>query len=204
MSSIDDKHRELTVQRIRAFLTLFGAEPSAIYSSVRFSDNENEPNPIDVLVFPLDPERPIVAAVTNGLSDRRMVDESNTEIWIRRELIQYFPACSENHARRLHDMAWAPLLDGLLIDRYYSLAWSLPALAGTPWRHGFFLEPIIRQHRDFRFTIEGDEASLLWHVPISDEEREFKLAHGPNALLDKMAAAKLPWVFDEMNRPPLL
>jgi hypothetical protein len=50
--------------------------------------------------------------VTNGMSDQRMADPGHPHEWQRRELIQYFPKCTEGHARRLHDMAWLPLFDG--------------------------------------------------------------------------------------------
>ena len=46
--------------------------------------------------------------------------------------------------------------------------------------------------------------TLLWHVPISDAEIEYKKRHGMDALLDRMDAVKLPWIFDESNRPPLV
>jgi hypothetical protein len=54
------------------------------------------------------------------------------------------------------------------------------------------------------FEVEGDKASFLWHVPISDEERAYKQEHGADALIDRMEAVGLPWVFDENNRPSLV
>jgi hypothetical protein len=54
------------------------------------------------------------------------------------------------------------------------------------------------------FEVEGDAVSFLWHVPISDEERDFKLEQRAEALVDRMDAAKLPWIFDESNRPSLI
>jgi hypothetical protein len=62
----------------------------------------------------------------------------------------------------------------------------------------------MRNHQEFEMTVEGDPVSLLWHIPISEKEREFKVQHGMNALLDRLEAVKLPWVFDEANRPPLV
>lgn len=203
MSPAEVKHRELTESRIRDYLRLFHVNPAPIYSWMRFSD-DTETNLIDVFVFPLDPEVPVVAAVTNGMSDRRMVDKDDPTKWARRELIQYFPVCTEGHARRLHDMAWVPLYDGFLIDTHHSLAWEWPAVAGTPWKDAFFLEPIVKPHREFRFEVEGDEVSFLWHIPISDAERAYKQQHGSDALIDRMGEIRLPWVFDEANRPPLI
>lgn len=202
MTSDEANHRDLTNQRIQAYLRLFGANPSEIYSSYRFSDDERFP--IDVFVFPLDADEPVVAAVTNGMSNQRMVDARDPQRFARREMIQYFRTCDEAHARRLRDMAWAPLFENLFIDSHLTLQWPHAAIEGTPWKNAFFLEPIIRQHRDFRCTIDGDEVSFLWHIPISDAEREYKISHGSNALLDLMEAANLPWIFDENNRPPLL
>jgi hypothetical protein len=110
-----------------------------------------------------------------------MVDPNNPNQSARRELIQYFRTCDEAHARRLRDMAWAPLFDNLFIDSHHTLAWPHATIEGTPWNNAFFLEPIVRQHRDFRCTVEGDQVSLLWHIPISDAEREYKINHGSNA-----------------------
>ncbi len=67
-----------------------------------------------------------------------------------------------------------------------------------------FLLPLIKSHREFAFEVEGDKASFLWHVPISDEERAYKQEHGADALIDHMEAVGLPWVFDENNRPSLV
>jgi hypothetical protein len=124
--------------------------------------------------------------------------------WKRRELIQYLPKCTEDHARRLHDMAWLPLFDGFYLDSHHSVAWPQPAVAGTLWKNAFFLLPLIKAHREFVFEVEGDPLSLLWHVPISDEERAYKQQHGADALIDRMDAVSLPWVFDEDNRPLLM
>ena len=133
-----------------------------------------------------------------------MADAQDPGKWARRELVQYLRECTPGHARRLRDMAWLPLFDGFLLDSHHSVAWPYPAVEGTPWKHAFFLEPIVGAHRAFRFAVEGDEASLLWHIPISDEERAYKNEHGSNALLERMGAVKRPWVFDEGDRPPLV
>ena len=77
-------------------------------------------------------------------------------------------------------------------------------VVGTLWKNAFFLLPLIRSHREFVFEVEGDPVSFLWHVPISDEERAYKQEHGADALIDRMDAVGLPWVFDENNRPSLL
>jgi len=58
--------------------------------------------------------------------------------------------------------------------------------------------------RTIRVEVEGDKVSFLWHVPISEEEGAYKEGQGTDALIDRMEAADLPWVFDEQNRPALV
>ena len=45
---------------------------------------------------------------------------------------------------------------------------------------------------------------LLWHIPLSETELEFKIKNGVNALLGRMQERQLPWIFDENNRPSLV
>ena len=70
--------------------------------------------------------------------------------------------------------------------------------------NAFFLAPLIKSHRECICEIEGDPVYFLWHIPISDEERAYKQEHGADALIDRLEAVQLPWVFDERNRPDLL
>jgi hypothetical protein len=205
MSDVAERHEALTAVRSEAYAGLFGCMPSAIFSPHALFKRPDERFPIDVLVYTLETESgDIDVAVTNGMSDQRMADSGGPHEWHRRELVQYFPRCTEDHARRLHDMAWLPLFDRFYLDSHHSISWPHPAVAGTPWKNASFLLPIVRSHRDFRFEVEGDEASFLWHIPISDEEWAYQRRHGPEALIDRMQAVGLPWVFDEGNRPALV
>jgi hypothetical protein len=89
MSPNTARYGELTAGRVRAFSELFGAKPQTVFPSSEFSSDPDEGLLIDVLVFPLEQEG-AVAAVTNGLSNRRMVDAGDPESWARRELIADF------------------------------------------------------------------------------------------------------------------
>jgi Suppressor of fused protein (SUFU) len=73
-----------------------------------------------------------------------------------------------------------------------------------PWKNAFFLLPLPSPHREFAFEIDGDPVSFLWHIPVSDQERAFKQELGADALLDRMGEARLPWIFEEANRPSLV
>lgn len=198
-------HQAFTALRAKAYEELFGVKPSAVFPSHVLYQNRDDRFTIDVIVYSLATStREIEVAVTNGMSNQRMVDAERAMEHPRRELIQYFPKCTEGHARRLQEMAWLPLFDGFGLDQYHTLAWEQAAIAGTPWTDAFFLLPPHRSHREFSVEIEGDAVSFLWHIPITKEERAYKREHGSDALLDRMDAVDLPWIFDEGVRPSLL
>ena len=200
-----EKHKTLTAVRAKAYKELFGSTPSAVFPPHALFKKPDERFLIDIFVYTLETgSGDIDVAVTNGLSDQRMAEPDYPPEWHRRELIQYFPKCTEGHARRLHDMAWLPLFDEFDLDSHHSIAWEHPAVPGTPWKNALFLLPLIKSHKDFVFEVEGDMVSFLWHIPISDEERAFKQEYGADALIDLMEAVDLPWVFDEKNRPALV
>jgi hypothetical protein len=207
MTPEEAKHRQLTIVRAQAYAELFGVKPDTFFSAHQLGGTVGGTDCIDVFLYPIEMEGvegPICAAVTNGMSDQRMAEGDSPEQPRRRELIQYFRKCTLGHAKRLRDMAWLPLFDKFLLDSHHSLAWEWPAVEGTPWKNALFLLPIIHPHAEFTIDLEGEPASFLWHIPISDEERAFKQEHGTDALLDRMQEVRLPWIFDEANRPPLV
>lgn len=204
--AIQARHRERTTVRRPALEELFGGAVQSVVPDEELRIVEEDPAIVDVFIFEMATERhgDIQIAVTNGLSDRRMVDPDDPSRWARRELIQYFPRCTRGHAKRLRDMAWAALEEPLFLDTCHTLAWHRAAVEGTPWTSAFFLEPLLRPHREFEMTVDGDPVTLLWHIPISEAEREFKVRHGADALIDRLQEVELPWIFDEANRPSLL
>ena len=207
MTPEETRHRECTVIRARAYGALFGGKPVAVFPAYKFRAESDGPYWIDVFVYEMQMEgddRPIYAAVTNGMSDQRMAEGDSPDQPRRRELIQYFREFSEGHAKRLRDMAWLPLFDNFLLDTTHGFAWEWAAVAGTPWKNAFFLLPLPNPHQKFNFEIAGEPVSFLWHIPISDQEHAFKKEHGANALLDRMEQVGLPWIFDEANRPSLV
>jgi hypothetical protein len=205
MSNHLEKHKSLTVVRAKAYGELFGCTPSSFFSPHTLFKKPDERFLIDIFVYTLEMgSGAIEVGVTNGMSDQRMAEPGHLHEWHRRELIQYFPKCTEGHARRLHDMAWLPLFDGFYLDSHHSIGWTHPTIAQSPWKNAFFLLPLIKSHREFMFEVEGDKVSFLWLIPISDAERAFKQQHGTDALIDRMEAVNLPWVFDEKNRTALV
>jgi|GEM_PF-1660100 len=204
VSSAMNEHERLSVPRARAYEQLFGSKPSQVFPYHRFAGADT-PCVIDVFVYPIEVanvEGPVLAAVTNGMSDFRMVDNQRKDFVPRRELIQYFRVCKDVYARRLHDCAWLPHVDKFALDMFDTIAW--PDAVENDLQDAFFLRPIWSPHAAFSLELDSDNMSLLWHIPITRRERAYKQQHGANALLDRMEQVKLPWIFDPANRPDLL
>jgi hypothetical protein len=160
---------------------------------------------VDVFVYSLDVEgldHPVLAAVTNGMSDLPMYLPEDPETPIRRELIQYFRECTEVFARRLHDCAWLPHFDNFALESEDTIPWP-DKLVGD-LQASLFLPTVHQMHAEFSVEIDSDETSLLWHIPITAEELEYKNSRGIDALIDRMDKVGLPWLFDPNNRPSLL
>jgi hypothetical protein len=197
-------HKKFTPIRTKAYEKLFGAKPTEVFAFHRFAAADTVCL-VDVFVYALEVEgldRPVMAAVTNGMSDLPMYHPEEPDVPLRRELIQYFPVCTEPYARRLHDCAWLPHYDGFALDLDDTISWP-DQLVGE-LQHSLFLQSINRRHAEFRVEIDADEMSLLWHIPIADEELEYKQSRGVEALIDRMEKVRLPWLFDPETRPPLL
>lgn len=205
MSDSLTEHQRLTVIRAAAYWQLFGCKPSNVFAHTLWSDPNDEPYRIDVFVYTVEAASgEIEIAVTNGMSNIRMPEPDYPTDYRRRELIQYLPKCTEGHAKRLRDMAFATMFDGFHLDSHHTMEWKVAAVPGTPWCNAFFLLPLIKPHREYEFELDGEPVSFLWHIPISVAERKFILENGTDEFIDRMDAADLPWIFDEQNRPVLV
>jgi hypothetical protein len=205
MTESEIRHLKLTKVRDRALSTLFGQKATSVYPVETFT-SDPESFLIDVVLYPIKvagTPGPVVAAVTNGMSDHPMTDPA-TGSTVRHELIQYFRECDEPHARRLYEMAWLPLFDNFLLEPGDTITWPDPVVPGSPWKNSLFLTPMLASHRSFQARVGGGPMTLLWHVPVSDAELNYKKRNGSDALIARMDAVKLPWIFDETNRPPLV
>ena len=196
----DPEH--FSVLRARAYRELFGGEP------IRFLPHEVFEKPpfggrIDVHIYELPYERgegQVQVAVTSGLSDYRMVRPGDGTP-CRREIIQYFRECNGSAVARLHDMAWMPLAARFCLDFFETAG---PHPTSGSWPNALFVPPLVQPHANFKLDLDGDEMQLLWHVPLSQAELEFKLKYGLDALLGRMQERDLPWVFDESTRIALV
>jgi hypothetical protein len=203
MENALETHLRLTPIRANAYEDLFGGKPERVFPYHQFAAAD-APCLVDVFLYPLEVDGldcDVFAAVTNGMSDLRMFDKNRPNIFRRRELIQYFRVCTEAYSRRLHDIAWLPHFDEFAIDVYDTI--SFPEPFERDLQHSFFLRPNCSPHAEFEIEIDSDRMGLLWNIPLTDPELQYKQTCGVNALLDRMDEAKLPWLFDPATRPYL-
>jgi Suppressor of fused protein (SUFU) len=189
--------------RANAYRELFGGDPLRLLPHDLF-DKPPFGGRIDVYVYELPYEREdgqVQVAITSGMSDYRMTSEADGSP-CRREIIQYFRECKGVDVARLHDLAWLPLAAKFCLD-FFETAGPHPAYEDT-WPHSLLLQPMVRDHAEFQLDLGGDAMQLLWHVPLSQAELEFKLKYGLDPLLERMGERGLPWVFDENTRVALV
>lgn len=198
-------HEKLSLLRAAAYRKLFEDGPVRVYPYTDFTRADDEIR-VDVYLYALKDEngRDIVAAVTNGMSDRRMVDPKNPSYYGRREVIQYLAECKPADAHRLHGIAYVALAQGFFLDFQHTLELPWEGAKALRWRNSIFLWSLLNPHREFSLDLEDDTVELLWHVPLSDQELAYQQMQGLGALLDRMQEAKLPWVFEASNRPALV
>jgi hypothetical protein len=201
-SSTIELHGRLTKERVVSYDHVFGSRPIAAFPFTFFDYGYvGEDICIDVFIYEMHVKHEhIYALVTNGLSDRRMSDDTDAMNANRTELIQYVQRYSEDYAKHLHSMAWTAAFKDFRVDAGDTIASELPGVANSKWQHGFFLQPFLAEHRESGLMLAGDPLSFLWYIPISTDELEFKREHGLQTFLAVLDESELPWVFDEQTR----
>jgi len=187
--------------RTVAYRELFGTDPIRVIPHDAF---EKPPfgGRIDVHVYELPYQREdgeVQVAITSGMSDYRMIHAADGAPR-RREIVQYFRECQAADVVRLHDMAWLPLASRFCVD-FFETAGPHPS---STWPNSLFVPPLVRPHAEFTLDLDGDEMQLLWHIPLSQAELEFKEKNGLDALFVRMEERELPWVFDQSSRVSLV
>jgi hypothetical protein len=141
--------------------------------------------------------------VTCGMSTQRLnVPADAVDAAVRAELISYVPSIEREFTWWLAWLAEFPFIDQTWIGSGHTISSNAPLFPHSELRHFLFLPPLVRAHRDMgaRVRVAGDRVDLWWVVPITDAEREFKLKHGIDALLDVFQAQHLPLVLNPGRR----
>jgi hypothetical protein len=148
---------------------------------------------IDVLVFRKSED--YFTLVTNGMSDRRMHMPKNSRDPARLELLMYSNEIDEDLVQRLVQDAAYPFVERTYLGHGDTIDWMTPVVPQSELTADLLIYSIVEKHRDLKLEIEGDPIHLLWVVPITADELEYKKARGLDALLA---------VFDEVKHPLVL
>lgn len=140
-------------------------------------------------------------AVTLGMSGRRMsLPPEATDHPARAELIAYLPAADEEHTAWLAWLARLPFIDDTWFGHGHTIYSPTPLFPDSLLQHFLLLPSLVKGHRDMDVTVEGDAVGLWWVVPITDDERNFKLARGVDDLLEVFELKRLPLVIDPTRK----
>jgi hypothetical protein len=139
---------------------------------------------------------------TLGMSACSMNTPSGrTDVPQRTELICYLPSIEHRYTWWIQWLAEFPFIDDTWIGNGHTVYRFEPLFPDSLLQHFLFLPPRPLPHREMpgRVRVENHPVQLLWVVPITDAEREFKLAHGADALAALLDRHRLPLVLDPVR-----
>ncbi len=155
--------------------------------------------------------RDFYTLVTGGMSDcpMKLPEDAPPEMPTRIELIFYLPG---NQKPKREYIDFLRTTARMPYDYQTWLGWGAsfangnppePIFEGTQFDSLVLINTPIAKPDDTlpeHLVLDGDAVHLLWAVPITTAEREYKLEEGTEALLDIFDEVQHPFVFDE-NRP---
>lgn len=196
--------RKNAAERRAQLISLFNSNPVTEFPGDVVELPKGEPLKIDVLAFEFESDgESAIALVTSGMSEYRMANRGRPAAWVRHEIIQYVSEATAEHAEQLAYLAWLPHFDEFALSQHHTID-GRAQFSTNEWRNAFFVSPIIEEHDSFRLQIDGDVASLISFIPISDVELVYKRREGHEALLTRMDEKELPWIFSAGVRKPLV
>jgi hypothetical protein len=152
---------------------------------------------IDIYQFRPTDERPFWTLITGGMSNLRQPAVPDG-VPPRAEILLYASEPVGWMFNVLKGLAEMPFDDNTFLHWGHSVVNGMPMTAKPSLLTNFFFLAPCFESEDFdSLVIEGEEVSILWMVPITDAERDYKLEHGSNALRELFAEHQLPQVIDE-------
>jgi hypothetical protein len=154
---------------------------------------------IDLCIYPPAPQkgRDFYTLITSGMSDRPMTVPADTDAPRRAELVFYSLEPKEDYLNFLRWLAHYPHSYNTWLGFGHSIANGAPAqpIAGSSLlTHFLFIPTMIPPDARMasQLYIQGERVQLLWVVPISTAEANFKQRQG---------AATLIKIFDQQDHP---
>jgi len=178
---------------------------------------------LDAAVFEAKEDRPCHTLVTMGMSDAKLNVTDGAECLCRQELMVYLPRdwpldWVKVEPRRPEEPPDGPegawWIMGALKDiaRYahtheaflapgQTLAFPEPPSPGSRFTSALVLHPLWEEDSFSPAEINGEPFSILWIVPITQAECDYKQEHGAEALLELLDANPDADIWLDLNRP---
>lgn len=185
----------LAEQRERVYESVFGKCDVVLHELIPLVPH------IDVYRFPPSGPRDYFTYVTSGMSDAPQQAPEELGKQVRRvELVFYASEANEHYPALLRRLAHFPH------DNHTWLHWGHTMPNGSPPEPLFgegpldallFIPTLVRPDANLgeRLSWGGDPINLLWCVPITMAECEYKLQHGTDAVYDLFDRVGYPFVF---------
>lgn len=179
--------REQWSARAKAYVSLWG-EILCIYLDVELG--------IDVLLFK---KNDCYILATSGASNYQMA-MPNEDDCRRFELIMYVRNPEQRFIERLAQSAAFPRVEKTSLGHGDTINWEIPIESGSILTADLIIFSIVREDREFSLMQENESMKLLWCVPISSDELQFKKSNGIERLLAVFDKVKHPKILDPLRK----
>lgn len=165
---------------------------------------------IDILIYKrkfasgTDKEQEFYTLITNGMSDIPMATPNTVGVnGSVAELVMYVREPHERYVHLLQYLACYPHEENTWLGHGHTISWPHKLHSASDLQHFLIATPILRQDRQFRkiLSMDGAPVNLLWVLPITNTERNFKRARGTAPLLDLFSTSgEFHWILDERRK----
>lgn len=160
-----------------------------------------QPVHIDVYQFEPNADRDFWTLVTGGMSDARMPLPNDAEAHISgySEVFMYAREPLGWMISVLKGLGEMPFVDETFLHWFHTIPNGQPMTAKPSLLTSFLLLPPYYEDRAFGddFVIDGHRVQPLFLVPITEEERQYAVKNGVEALEEKFEEGGLESVVDE-------
>ena len=154
---------------------------------------------IDIYQFAPTDQRDYWTLITGGMSDLpqpRVPDGISP----RAEIMLYAPEPRGWMFNVMKGLAEMPFDDDTFLHWFHTVPNGMPMTAEPSLLTNFFFVPPYFEGAEFdTLKVGGDDVDILWMIPITDAELEYKLEHGSEALEELFDEHELSPVIDEQR-----
>lgn len=162
-----------------------------------------KPVHVDIYQFAPTTERQFWTLITGGMSDIQQIgpEDCAEHQAPRAEILMYVPSPQGWMFNVLKALAEMPFDDDTYLHWWHTIPNGMPMTAKPSLLTSYFFMPPYFEDEQFGgLQLDGDAVDFLWMVPITEAEREFAVAHGSQALENRMRDANLAHVLDESRK----